>query len=66
MIIHVFDFESEAEARAFVQGVDFVNDAALGGPTISRDIDTERWLVEVYDYDYSEEKDSEEEVGDDV
>ena len=52
MIIHVFDFDSEEEARAFIQGVDFVNDASLGGPMMARDIDSGKWTVEVYDYDF--------------
>jgi hypothetical protein len=65
MIIHIFEFDTENEARAFAQGVDFVNDSSLGGLMTHRDIDTEKWNVEVYDYD-SSEGESEEGTDDDI
>ena len=51
MIIHEFTFNTEAEARAFVQGVDFVNDSSIGGPVLYPEFDTSKWIVEIRDYD---------------
>jgi len=62
MIIHVFDFDSEEEARAFIQGVDFVNDASLGGPIMARDIDSGKWTVEVHDYDNDDDEGDESDI----
>ena len=62
MIIHVFDFDSEEEARAFIQGVDFVNDASLGGPMMARDIDSGKWTVEVHDYDNDDDEGDESDI----
>jgi hypothetical protein len=55
MIIHEFTFNTEAEASAFIQGVDFVNDSSLGGPIMFRDEESGKWTAEVHDYDYSHE-----------
>ena len=54
MIIHEFTFNTEAEARAFIQGVDFVNDSSFAGPIVYRMFNSEKWLVEVHDYDDDE------------
>jgi len=62
MIIHVFDFDSEEEARAFTQGIDFVNDASLGGPIMARDIDSGKWTVEVHDYDNDDDEGDESDI----
>ena len=51
MIIHEFTFNTEAEARAFVQGVDFVNDSTIGGPILYPDFGSSKWIVELRDYD---------------
>lgn len=55
MIIHEFTFNTEAEARAFIQGVDFVNDSAIGGVILHPDPDSGKWRVEVRDYDGDED-----------
>ena len=54
MIIHEFTFNTETEARAFIQGVDFVNDSTIGGPILHPVFDTGTWLVEVRDYDIAD------------
>jgi hypothetical protein len=54
MIIHEFTFDTEVEARAFIQGVDFVNDCTIGGPILYPDPESGKWLVEVRDYDLDE------------
>tara|TARA_R110000824_G_scaffold332853_1_gene519441 strand:- start:1064 stop:1243 length:180 start_codon:yes stop_codon:yes gene_type:complete len=51
MIIHQFTFNTEAEAKAFIQGVDFVNDCTIGGPILYPAFGSGKWLVEVRDYD---------------
>ena len=51
MIIHEFTFNTEAEARAFIQGVDFVNDSTIGGLILHAAFGSGKWLVEVRDYD---------------
>jgi hypothetical protein len=55
MIIHEFTFNTEAEARAFIQGVDFVNDSTIGGVILHPDPDSGKWRVEVRDYDGDED-----------
>tara|TARA_Y100000034_G_C6674501_1_gene296288 strand:+ start:64 stop:240 length:177 start_codon:yes stop_codon:yes gene_type:complete len=57
MIIHQFTFNTEAEARAFIQGVEFVNDSSIGSPILHPDPDSGKWFVEVYDYDEGDEDD---------
>ena len=42
---------TEAEARAFIQGVDFVNDSTIGGLILHPAFGSGKWLVEVRDYD---------------
>tara|TARA_R110000824_G_scaffold356998_1_gene544306 strand:+ start:165 stop:347 length:183 start_codon:yes stop_codon:yes gene_type:complete len=54
MIIHEFTFNTEAEARAFIQGVDFVNDSTIGGPILHAVFGSGTWLVEVRDYDIAD------------
>jgi hypothetical protein len=55
MIIHEFTFNTESEARAFLQGVDFVNDSAIGGPVLYPEFDSSKWIVEIRDYDYDDD-----------
>ena len=55
MVIHIFDFNTEEEARAFIQGVDFVNDLVLGGPILYPEPVSGKWTVEVYDYEGDED-----------
>ena len=60
MYVHVFEFETEKEAQAFVKGVEFVNDSALGEKVIFSSENDENWTVEVSDYEEGSEEESRE------
>lgn len=50
-----FEFCSEAEAKAFVQGVEYVNDSAVEVKGIKQRKKTGHWIVTVADSDAHEE-----------
>jgi glycosyltransferase involved in cell wall biosynthesis len=48
-------FNSEAEARAFRQGVEYVNDSAIEVVNLGYDGVTEKWFVDIVDDDRDDE-----------
>lgn len=57
MTTRQFDFETEAEADAFIQGVQWVNDSAID--LVSKVHGIHQWIVTFTDKDGSDEEEEE-------
>ena len=54
MKIHAYTFGSEAEANAFIRGIEFVNDSTIEVESVQVDESGHGFVVAVLDYDEGE------------